>query len=57
MAELEYKKIDKRDEQQVRELINIVLGGLEKKEYFIPYEEWELQKLFDESYAPLYRLL
>ena len=57
MSELEYKKIDKKDEQQVRDLINTVLGGLERKEYFIPYEEWELNSLFDENYAPLYRLL
>jgi len=54
MAELEYRKIDKKDEQQVRDLINIVLGGLERKEYFIPYEEWELNSLFDENYAPLH---
>jgi hypothetical protein len=55
--QLEYKKIDPKDEQQVRNLINVVLGGLERQEYFIPYEEWELQKLFDDNYAPLYRLL
>ena len=35
-------------------MINIVLGGLEKKEYFIPYEEWELNSLFDENYAPIH---
>lgn len=54
MKELVYKKIDSKDEQQVRDLINIVLGGLEKEEYFIPFEEWELQSLFNEDYAPLY---
>jgi len=51
---IEYKKIDKKDEQQVRDLINTVISGLEKKEFFIPYEEWELKRLFDEEYAPLH---
>ena len=52
--DLEYKKIPKEDEQQVRDLINIVLGGLEKQEFFIPYEEWELKSLFNEEYAPIH---
>jgi len=51
---IEYKKIDKKDEKQVRDLIDVVLGGLERKEFFIPYEEWELNSLFDENYAPLH---
>lgn len=54
MDEIIYKKIDKKDEEQVKNLINIVLGGLERKEFFIPYSEWELERLFDESYAPLH---
>jgi RimJ/RimL family protein N-acetyltransferase len=54
MSDLVFKKIPKEDEQKVRNLINIVIGGLERKEYFIPYEEWELNSLFDESYAPLH---
>ena len=32
-----------------------VLGGLKNKEYFIPYEQWELDSMYDENnYAPLY---
>lgn len=52
---LVYKKIEEKDKEQLFELINIVLGGLENKEYFIPYEQWEMQSMFDEeNYAPLY---
>lgn len=52
---LTYKKIEQKDKQQLFDLINIVLEGLENKEYFIPYEQWELDSMFDEkNYAPLY---
>ena len=54
MDKLKYKKINKEDEQQVRNLINKVLDELERKEFIIPYEESELERLFDESYATLY---
>ena len=44
-----------KDKEQLFHLIEIVLGGLEDKEYFIPYEQWELDSMFDEeNYAPLY---
>ncbi len=53
--ELVYKKIEEKDKEQLFELINTVLNGLENKEYFIPYEQWELDSMFDaENYAPLY---
>lgn len=52
---LEYKKIEEKDREQLFKLIEIVLGGLEDKEYFIPYEQWEYDSMFDEkNYAPLY---
>lgn len=52
---LTYKKIQEKDKQQLFDLINIVLEGLENKEYFIPYEQWEMDSMFDEeNYAPLY---
>lgn len=51
---LVYRKISKEEASKVRELINTVIGGLENPEFFIPYEEWEYEKMFDESYAPLY---
>ena len=53
--ELVYKKIDKKDKDQLFKLIDIVLNGLENQEYFIPYEQWELDSMFDDkNYAPLY---
>ena len=53
--ELIYKKIEKKDSEQLFELIDIVLGGLENPEYFIPYEQCELDIMYYEvNYAPLY---
>lgn len=53
--ELVYKKIEEKDKEQLFKLIDIVLGGLEDKAYFIPYEQWEYDSMFDEkNYAPLY---
>ncbi len=39
MSNLVYKKIESKDKEQLLKLIDIVLGGLENKEYFIPYEQ------------------
>ena len=53
--DLVYKKILKKGEEQLFNLIDIVLNGLEDKAYFIPYEQWEIDSMFDEvNYAPLY---
>lgn len=52
---LVYKKIEEKDKEQLFKLIEIVLGGLEDETYFIPYEQWEYDRMFDEkTYAPLY---
>lgn len=52
---LVYKRIEEKDKEQLFKLIDTVLGGLENQEYFIPYEKWELDSMFDEkNYAPLY---
>ena len=54
-VKLVYKKIEEKDKDQLFSLINTVLSGLENDEYFIPYEQWELDSMFDEeNYAPLY---
>lgn len=54
MRDLVYKKIDVKDKNQLLGLIDIVMNGLENKEYFIPYEQWEIDSMFDEiNYAPL----
>lgn len=50
-----YKKIIEKDKDQLLNLINTVLNDLEDPSYFIPYEDWELNSMFDEeNYAPLY---
>lgn len=55
MIDLVYRKIEEKDKEQLFSLINIVLSGLENEEYFIPYEQWELDSMFDDkNYAPLY---
>ena len=52
---LVYKKIEEKDKEQLFNLIDIVLGGLEDQSHFIPYEQWELDSMFDDkNYAPLY---
>jgi len=53
--DLIYKKIEEKDKEQLFKLIDIVLSRLENQEFFIPYEEWEFESMFDEeNYAPLY---
>lgn len=47
MVKIVYKKIPKSDELAVKTLINVVLSSLDRKEFFIPYEKWELDSLFD----------
>lgn len=50
-----YKKVETKDKEQLFKPIDKVLGGLKNKEYFIPYEQWELDSMYDENnYAPLY---
>lgn len=48
-----YKGNYKKDEKQLINLINTVINGLENPNYFIPYEEWELEQIFDKTYAPI----
>ena len=53
--ELVYKKIEEKDKDKLFNLIDIVLKGLPDQAHFIPYEQWELDSMFDEvNYAPLY---
>ena len=50
-----YKKIPESDRKQLFDLIDIVLSGLPTENYFIPYEPWEYDSMFDETnYAYLY---
>jgi len=53
--DLQFKKVEEKDKEQLMSLINTVLSGLEDPSHFIPYEQWELDSMFDEeNYAPLY---
>lgn len=54
MSNLVFKEIEKKDEKQLRELIKTVLDGLENPQFFIPYADWELEQLYDKTYAPLH---
>lgn len=55
LSPLTFKKIEEKDSAQLFALIDRVLKGLENPEYFIPYEQWEFDSMFDEeNYAPLY---
>ena len=51
---LEFKKITEEYKDQLFAHIDTVLSGI-PYEHFIPYEQWELDSMFDEvNYAPLY---
>ena len=55
--EITYKKIPQSDKEQVLSLINTVIGGLNNPDFFIPYEPWEYDSMFDEeNYAYLFSL-
>ena len=50
-----FKKVEEKDKEQLFKLIDIVLKGLPNQAHFIPYEQWELDSMFDDvNYAPLY---
>ena len=51
---LEYKKITEEHKEQLFALIDRVLSNIPDG-HFIPYEQWELDSMFDEeNYAPLW---
>ena len=50
---LEFKKITEDYKEQLFKLVDIVLGNIPEG-HFIPYEQWEIDSMFDEvNYAPL----
>lgn len=53
MNKLTFKEIPKTDEEQLRRLITNMYNET-PPEFIIPYEEWELKKLFDKTYFFLY---
>ncbi|MCL2864762.1 MAG: GNAT family N-acetyltransferase [Lachnospiraceae bacterium] len=46
-----YRKLDAKDESELFHIMDVVLGGLERKELFIPYSEEEKKCVFDCNYA------
>lgn len=44
-----YREIKVEEKQQLRELINTVLENLERKEFFIPFTEEELEDMFNKN--------
>ena len=51
---IEYRKIDITDKDNLKNLIDIVLNGLERKEFFISFTEEEIDMMFDSSIAITY---
>lgn len=51
---IEYKKIDVSEKQELTELIHIVQDGLERKEFFLPFSDDEIDTMFDENHAAIY---
>ena len=51
---IQYKRIDVSEKKELTDLINTVQEGLEKKEFFVPFSDEEIDKMFDESNAVTY---
>jgi predicted acetyltransferase len=51
---IEYRKIEKREKQELSGLVAIVLDHLERKDFFIPFDEEEIEAMFDENNAVTY---
>ena len=46
---IEYRKITKQEKKKLITLIDTVYNSLERKEFFIPFLEEEIEELFDEK--------
>lgn len=46
---INYREIKEEEKQQVKELINVVLNKLERKEFFMPFTEEELEDMFNKD--------
>lgn len=46
---INYREIKVEEKQQVKELINTVLNKLERKEFFMPFTEEELEDMFNKN--------
>lgn len=46
---IRYREIKVEEKQQLKELIDTVLGNLERKEFFIPFTEQDLEDMFNKN--------
>ncbi len=51
---IEYRKIDEKEKQMLTELMDTVIDGLERKDFFIPFTPPEIDAMFNESNAVTY---
>lgn len=51
---IEYRKINIEEEQQFRNLGDVVIKGLERKEFFIPFTEEKLKDIFNNDKVIIY---
>lgn len=51
---IEYRKIDVIEKQELAKLIYTVQEGLERKEFFVPFSDKEIDAMFDENNAITY---
>lgn len=51
---IEYRKIDITEKDSLKVLIDTVLSGLERKEFFIPFTDEEINMMFDSSKVVTY---
>jgi len=51
---IQYRKIDVNNKKEVIEIINKVLNGLERKEFFIPFTDEEIEEMFDPTKTIIY---
>lgn len=49
-----YKRVPEKDKEALFALIDSVIKSLPDPSCFIPYEDWEFERMFDQSYAFLY---
>ena len=51
---IEYRKIERSEKQELSNLVTLVLDKLERKEFFIPFDDEEIEAMFDENNAITY---
>lgn len=51
---IQYRKIDVDNKETLIELINSVLSNLERKEFFIPFTDEEIEEMFDSEKTIIY---